>query len=108
MPTRAPAACPRRSVRVALSDPTIPRPAARVQPQRSQHRPSPYAAPLPWVRSKLACETGLKEGIHILRASHKDGLLVVIGKDEEALLLYRLDDALSHLVGCHQHAMKNG
>ena len=44
------------------------------------------------LRSKLACETGLKEGVHILRALHNDGLLVVIGKDEEALLLHRLDD----------------
>src|SRR4029450_11595747 len=73
-----------------------------------QHRPSPCAAPLPWVRSKLACETGLEEGVHILRALHNDGLLVVIGQDEKALLLSRLDDPLPDLVGGHQHAMENG
>ena len=61
----------------------------------------------PPVRSKLAFETGLEEGVHILRALHHDGLLVVIGKDEEALLLYRLDDDLPDLIGCHQHAMEN-
>ena len=43
-------------------------------------------------RSKLAFEAGLEEGVHILRALHNEGLLVVIGQDEEALLLYRLDD----------------
>ena len=72
-----------------------------------QHR-SPGAALPRRVWSKLACEPGLEEGVHILRALHKDSLLVVIGQDEEALLLYRLDDALPHLVGCHQHAMENG
>jgi hypothetical protein len=30
----------------------------------------------PPVRSKLAFETGLKEGVHILRALYNDGLLV--------------------------------
>jgi hypothetical protein len=30
----------------------------------------------PPVRSKLAVETGLKEGVHILRALYNDGLLV--------------------------------
>ena len=60
------------------------------------------------LRSKLAFETSLKEGIHFLCALHNDGLLVVIGKDEEALLLYRLNNDLPHLVGCHQHAMENG
>jgi hypothetical protein len=40
--------------------------------------------------SQLAFETGLKEGVHILRALHHEGLLVVIGQDKEALLLYRL------------------
>jgi len=52
-------------------------------------------------RSKLALETGLEEGVHILRTLHNDGLLVVIGKDEEALLLYRLDDDFPDLVRCH-------
>ena len=60
------------------------------------------------VRLKLALKTGLKEGVHILRALHNDGLLVVIRQDEEALLLYRLDDDLPDLVGRHQHAMENG
>ena len=60
------------------------------------------------VQSKLAFETRLKEGIHILGALHNDGLLVVIGQDEEALLLHRLNNDLPHLVGCHQHAMENG
>ena len=33
---------------------------------------------------------------------------MVIGKDEEALLLDRLDDDLPNLVGCHQHTMEHG
>jgi hypothetical protein len=55
-----------------------------------------------------AFETGLQEGVHILRALHNDGVLVSIGKDEESLLLYCLDDDLSDLVGGHEHAMENG
>ena len=62
----------------------------------------------PRVWSQLACETGLEEGVHILRALHKDGLLMVIGQDEEALLLYRLDNGFPDLIGCHQHTMENG
>jgi hypothetical protein len=53
-------------------------------------------------------ETGLEEGVHILRALHNDALLVVIGQDEEALLLHRIDDDLADLVRCHQDAMKHG
>jgi hypothetical protein len=57
---------------------------------------------------RLGFETGLKEGVHILRALHNDGLLVVIGKDKEALLLDRLDNDLPDLFGCHQLAMEHG
>src|SRR5215471_7856611 len=99
---------PRRSTFIAPSCPTIPRPAARVQSQRSQHSPSPWAALLRRVWSKLAFETHLEEGIHILCALHNGRLLMVIGQDEEALLLDRLDDNLSDLVGGHQHTVEHG
>lgn len=94
---------------------SFPYTALPVSPLAAYHTPScgvcpapATAAPLRRVRSKLTCETGLEEGVHILRALHNDGLLVLIGKDKEALLLYRLDDNLSDLVGGHQHAMENG
>ena len=67
-----------------------------------------YTVMRPPARSKLAFEACLEEGVHILCALHNDGLLVVIGKDKEALLLHSLDDDLPDLVGCHQHAMENG
>jgi hypothetical protein len=53
-------------------------------------------------------QTGLEEGAHVLRALHNDGLLAVIGQDEEALLLHCIEDDFANLVGRQHDAMKHG
>jgi hypothetical protein len=58
-------------------------------------------------REKSCREARLEEGVQILGALEKNGLLRTVGKDKELILLHGLDDDRADLVRGHDHAMEH-
>ena len=77
--------------------------ASGLVPVRNDRPPSSHHSR----REKSCREARLEEGVQILGALEKNGLLRPVGKDKELILPHGLDDDLPDLVRGHDHAMEH-